>query len=102
MTDRRQRVAPRQPAEGRGPSERERVLARRRMALIVLAVLVPVTLVAAIITGSILLLAVNLVADLLIALYVAMLLQIKQAQGDPGQPPAPRGPARGDARPAGR
>ena len=32
MTDRRQRVAPRQPAGGRGPSERERVLARRRVA----------------------------------------------------------------------
>ena len=85
MTDRRQRVAPRQPAGGYGDSERERVLARRRMALIVLAALVPVTLVAAIVTGSVLLLAVNLVTDLLIALYVAMLLQIKQAQGTPGR-----------------
>jgi hypothetical protein len=73
------------------------------MALIVLVALVPVTLIAAIITGSVLLLAVNLVADLLIALYVAMLLQIKQAQGTAGRPPSPRGgPAPGDVRGVGR
>jgi hypothetical protein len=51
------------------------------MALVALVALVPITLIAAIVTGSIVLLAVNLVADLLIALYVALLLQIKQAQG---------------------
>jgi len=89
MTDRRQRVAPRPPAGDIGVSERERVLARRRMALIILVVLVPITLVAAIVTGSFALLVVNLVADLLVAFYVAMLLQIKQTQGV--RPPAARG-----------
>jgi hypothetical protein len=71
------------------------------MALVVLIALVPITLVAAILTGSIVLLAVNLVADLLIALYVAMLLQIKQGQGGSGPAPS-RGPAPDDVRVVGR
>lgn len=100
MTDRTQRVAPRAPAAGYGVDDRERVLARRRMALIVLVVLVPITLVAAIVMGSFPLLIVNLVADVLIALYVAMLLQIKQTQGS--RPAPRRGPAPDDVRVVGR
>ena len=79
MTDPRQRVRAR-PGE-LAAGERERVLARRRLALVVLVALVPVTLVVAIVTGSMALLIVNLVADVLIAIYVALLLQIKQSQG---------------------
>jgi hypothetical protein len=63
--------------------EREHVLARRRLALMALGALVPVTLVIAIITGSLMFLVINLIADVLIAGYVAMLLQIKQGQGGP-------------------
>lgn len=81
MTDPRQRVRPRPPAGGHAMDDRERVLARRRLALIVLAALVPVTLVLAIVTGSMVLLILNLITDVLIAVYVALLLQIKQAQG---------------------
>ena len=81
--------------------ERERVLARRRLALIVLVALVPVTLILAIVTGSMMLLVVNLAADLLIAVYVAMLLQIKQSQG--ATPPRPvRGRSPEDVRVVGR
>lgn len=82
MTDPRQRT----PARAGTVSvagmddERERVLARRRLALVILAAAVPITLVAAILTGSTTFLIVNLVFDLLIAGYVAMLLQIKQSQ----------------------
>ncbi len=60
--------------------ERERILARRRLALIVLVVAVPATLIAAILTGSTLFLIINLVMDVVIAGYVALLLQIKQTQ----------------------
>lgn len=103
MTDRTQRVAPRPPAGGYGyTGERERVLARRRLALIVLVALVPVTLVAAILTGSFMLLIVNLVADVLIAFYVAMLLQIKQSQGGRPGGGMPRSPMSDDVRVVGR
>ena len=80
MTDPRQRARP--PASGGfgAAGQRDSVLARRRIALIVLVAAVPVTLIAAIITGSTMFLIINLVFDLLIAGYVAMLLQIKQAQ----------------------
>ncbi len=72
--------------------ERERVLARRRLALVVLAAAVPISLVAAILTGSTTFLIVNLVFDLLIAGYVAMLLQIKQSQeAGFGRPAGPSG-----------
>lgn len=100
MTDPRQRAASRPPSAGYAMGERERVLARRRMALIALVVLVPITLVAAIVTGSMLILVVNLVADVLIAVYVAMLLQIKQTQD--GRPAPGRGPAPDDVRAVGR
>jgi len=63
---------------------RESVLARRRLALIALVAAVPITLGAAIITGSTMFLIINLVFDLLIAGYVAMLLQIKQSQESHG------------------
>jgi len=64
--------------------EREQVLARRKLALIVLVAAAPITLVAAIVTGSTMFLIINLVFDLLVAGYVAMLLQIKQAQDGRG------------------
>lgn len=99
MTDPRQRAVARPSSVGYAMGERERVLARRRMALIILIVLVPITLVAAIMTGSILILVVNLVADVLIAVYVAMLLLIKQSQGD--RPPGSGRPAE-DVRAVGR
>ncbi len=57
-----------------------RILARRRLALVVLVVAVPATLLAAILTGSTLFLIINLVMDVVIAGYVALLLQIKQTQ----------------------
>jgi hypothetical protein len=57
---------------------RERVLARRRLALIGLIGGAIATLVGAIITGSSLLLIVSLVFDVLLAAYVGILLQIKQ------------------------
>jgi hypothetical protein len=50
------------------------------LALIALMAAVPVTLVAAILTGSTLFLIINLVFDVLVAGYVALLLQIKQTQ----------------------
>jgi hypothetical protein len=77
MTDPRQR-RPAAPAAMGG--ERERILARRRLALIVLVVAVPATLIAAILTGSTLFLIINLVMDVVVAGYVALLLQIKQTQ----------------------
>ncbi len=82
MTDPRQRTpAPARQVPLAGlDGEREQVLARRRLALVVLAAAVPITLIAAILTGSTTFLIINLVFDLVIAGYVAMLLQIKQGQ----------------------
>lgn len=57
---------------------RERILARRRNALVVLGGLVVVTMLLAILTGSVLVLVVSLVADVALAAYIAYLLQIKQ------------------------
>ena len=71
---------------------RESVLARRRLALIALVAAVPITLGAAIITGSTMFLIINLVFDLLIAGYVAMLLQIKQGQESDGSTARTRRP----------
>jgi hypothetical protein len=69
------------PARARGPvTHKDQVLARRRLALIGLGTLVPVTLVAALVTGSRLLLIINVIVDLVVGGYVAMLLQIKQTQ----------------------
>jgi len=78
--------------------ERDRVLARRRLALIGLGAAVPVTLGAAIITGSIMFLVISLVFDLLIGGYIAVLLQIKQAQDGRGGVAARPQPARQDVR----
>jgi uncharacterized membrane protein len=61
-------------------SQREQVLARRRFALIGLGAAVPLTLIVAIVTGSIPLLVVNIVVGLALAGYIALLLQLKQAQ----------------------
>lgn len=60
---------------------REQVLARRKMALIALVVLVVGTLAGALLTGSWVLLAATLVADVLLAGYIAMLLTIKRQRG---------------------
>jgi hypothetical protein len=77
------------PLQARVSSPREQVLARRRLALLGLAAAIPVTLVVAIVTGSVPLLIVNIVVGILFAGYVAMLLQIKQ-----NQQRVPRAPAR--------
>ena len=75
-------MATRSPGYGdeayRPPITRDRVLARRRTALIVLGVAVVGTLAAAIITGSWPILAISLIVDVALAAYVAILLQIKQ------------------------
>jgi hypothetical protein len=69
------------PTRSHGPvTHREQVLARRRVALIVLSALVPLTLVGALVTGAKLLLICNLIADVAIGVYVAVLLRIKQEQ----------------------
>jgi len=93
MTDPRQRTRPASMPGGAGMTgARESVLARRRLALIALAAAVPITLGAAIITGSTMFLIINLVFDLLIAGYVAMLLQIKQGQESDGSTARTRRP----------
>ncbi len=69
------------PTRSRGPvTHREQVLQRRRVALMSLAVLMPVTLIAALATGSRMLLIANLVIDVIIGGYIAVLLRIKQTQ----------------------
>ena len=64
-------------------SARQKVLSRRRLALIALVVAVPLTLALALFTGSVPFLILNLVIDVILAGYIAMLLQIKQGQGNP-------------------
>ncbi len=71
----------RSEAQRAAAEHRARVLARRRNALIVLGIAVVGTLAAAIITGSWPILAVSLVVDVVLAAYVAILLQIKQGKG---------------------
>jgi hypothetical protein len=86
-------VTQRRPAPRRRPpggSVRQQVLARRRIALIGLVVAVPVTLAAALFTGSVPILIISLVVDVILAGYIAMLLQIKQGQGAPSPGPARR------------
>lgn len=75
------------PPQNRAASPRDQVLARRRYALIALAVGVVLTLVMAIITGSVMILIVNIVVGVVLAGYIAMLLNIKQTQQ---RRPAPR------------
>ncbi len=60
--------------------QREQVLARRRTALILLMIAAVATLVGAIVTGNLVLLGVTLVVDVALAVYIAVLLQIKQRQ----------------------
>ena len=67
-------------SERGGPTARQQVLARRRLTLVALGVAVPVTLAAALYTGSTVLLFVNLFVDVVLAGFIAMLLQIKQTQ----------------------
>ena len=67
-------------AERGGPTARQQVLARRRMALVGLVLAVPLTLGAALYTGSTVLLIVNLFVDVVLAGFIAMLLSIKQTQ----------------------
>lgn len=67
-------------SSGGAITARQQVLARRRLALIILGVAVPLTLILALITGSTLLLFLNLAVDVALAGFIAMLLQIKQSQ----------------------
>jgi uncharacterized protein (DUF2062 family) len=73
---------PRQERQ-RAASVRQQVLARRRFALIGLVAAVPLTLALALFTGSVPFLILNLIVDVVLAGYIAMLLQIKQSQGNP-------------------
>lgn len=61
---------------------RRQVLARRRLALVALMVAALGTLVGAVLTGSYFLLAGTLACDVLLAVYVAVLLQIKRQQAE--------------------
>jgi small-conductance mechanosensitive channel len=71
------------PAAAASPDLRRRqVLARRRLALIALMVLAVGTLVGAVLTGSYLLLALTLACDVMVAVYIAVLLQIKRRQAE--------------------
>ena len=56
---------------------------------------VPLTLAIALFTGSVVMLILNLVIDVVLAGYIAMLLQIKQGQDGPQRRPARR-PSRDD------
>jgi hypothetical protein len=95
-------VTTRSPAYGDerpyASEHRDRVLARRRTALIVLGVAVVGTLVTAILTGSWPILALSLVVDVALAAYVAILLQIKQRKGG-GAAPAHDDPGGGRVAP---
>jgi predicted lipid-binding transport protein (Tim44 family) len=71
---------PTRPPLARPFSAREQVLARRRYALLGLAGVVLFTLILAIITGSVLLLIINVLTGVALAGYIAMLLHIKQTQ----------------------
>ena len=61
---------------------RRQVLARRRLALIALMLLAIGTLVGAVLTGSYVLLAITLACDVMLAIYIAVLLQIKRHQAE--------------------
>jgi hypothetical protein len=74
------RPEPGQPPVARGAATdtRQKVLARRRYALIALGLGAVVSLIGAIVAGSFPLLIVTLLFDVALAGYVAILLQIKQ------------------------
>jgi len=59
---------------------RRQVLARRRLALVILMVAAVGTLVWAVLSGSYCLLALTLTLDVMLAVYVAVLLSVKQRQ----------------------
>jgi hypothetical protein len=81
VTTRQRTAEPRRAAIGPAPAaERQRVLARRRMALVTLGVLAIGTLALAIITGSLPILILSLIVDVMLAGYIAILLQIKQGR----------------------
>ena len=63
-----------------GTTARQQVLTRRRMTLIALSLAVPITLAWALFTGSKMILFINLIFDVILAGFIAMLLQIKQSQ----------------------
>jgi uncharacterized membrane protein YfcA len=65
---------------GMSALQRERVLARRRTALVLLMIAAVGTLVAAVVTGSLAWLGITLFVDVALAVYIAVLLQIKQHQ----------------------
>ena len=90
MTQQRRPMPRQRPSGG---SVRHQVLARRRIALIGLIVAVPLTLAIALFTGSVLMLILNLVIDVVLAGYIAMLLQIKQGQGSTPRRPVARRPS---------
>jgi hypothetical protein len=71
------------PTAAASPDLRRRqVLARRRLALIALMVLAVGTLVGAVLTGSYILLALTLACDVMLAVYIAVLLQVKRRQAE--------------------
>jgi fatty acid desaturase len=80
-------------ADSQGPlpadMRRRQVLARRRLALVILMVLAVGTLVGAVITGRYLLLALTLAIDVILAVYIAVLLQIKRHQAETRLPVPP-------------
>jgi small-conductance mechanosensitive channel len=86
LNRRRDKVVNRQPGTGDSmlitPDDlhRRQVLARRRLALVILMVAAIATLIGAVLTGSYLLLALTLIMDVMLAVYVAVLLSIKQHQ----------------------
>jgi len=69
-----------QPSRAAVNAARERVLVRRRNALLILGGMVMATLVLALLTGSLLVLVLNLAVDVGLAVYIAYLLQLKQAR----------------------
>lgn len=72
------RVAAPPPGGPEASLHRQRVLARRKLALILLVLGAVGLLAAAVITGSWALLTVTLIVDVMLAAYIAILLQIKQ------------------------
>lgn len=95
MTQPRRPTSPQRPTRpplARPVSARELVLARRRYALFGLAGGVLFTLILAIVTGSVLLLIINVLTGVALAGYIAMLLHIKQTQQ--AAVPASRPPTR--------
>jgi hypothetical protein len=86
------------PSAQRSDDARRRVLARRRLALIVLGSAALITLAAAIFTGSFVLLIATLTVDVLLAVYVAVLLEVKQ-RGRTGSPQQTSGRGTGESSP---